>query len=101
MHVAKKRTKHGSAPKRRLRDPTIQDLPGSIAAWIQHCEPCGKRLYIRREDAKAVAREHHPRKGIYHCPEHLTQWHVGSLPVRVKLGAIDRRSVYGGVRGTL
>lgn len=59
---------------------------------IGWCDSCQKHLYTDKNRAKAVAREHRPRKAAYRCrvpgQEHL--WHVGSVPRLVRRGFLTR-----------
>lgn len=59
---------------------------------IGWCETCQKYLYTDKARAKAVAREHRPRKAAYRCrvPGQENLWHVGSVPRLVRRGFLTR-----------
>ena len=67
-----------------------------VADAIGYCPECEKLWYTDRNKARAVARQHHPHKNTYPCPEAPTMWHVGSLPDAVRQGHVTRDEYYGG-----
>lgn len=72
-------------------------VEGSGLRWVT-CEPCGKRGYIRKDEAKKMARVIGEVR-TYPCPvvrfgEHRL-YHVGHLPHRIIAGEVDRGTVYG------
>ena len=68
--------------------------PAGLVHWISMCEEHGKHLYPSRDAARRVARQHHPRKNAYECPDHPRLWHVGALPGAVRQGRYSRSEVY-------
>jgi len=66
------------------------------AGAIGFCEECQKLWYTDRNVARTVARQHHPHKGTYLCPEVSTMWHVGSLAEPIRQGHVTRNEYYGG-----
>lgn len=63
--------------------------------WIGGC-PTGKRGYLDRRAAKAVARVLPPDGGrrvhVYACTE-CSNWHVGHIPTSVMRGRVDRSRI--------
>lgn len=58
------------------------------------CDFHAKNLYFYRNDAKAVARNHHePGIREYAC-EHMDGWHVGHLPYDVRDGITTAKEHY-------
>ena len=64
---------------------------------IGWCQVCQKKLYTDRKSAKHVARQHHPRKGTYPCPDMPGMWHVGQLADPIKQGVATRTEFYRSV----
>lgn len=51
------------------------------------CDTCGKRKYLNRADAKAVAKRLNDDHVVaYRCPHSQGYWHVGHLPIPVIKG---------------
>lgn len=57
---------------------------------VTYCDAHGKYLYKSKSDAKRIAKEHRPRKGVYRCDHKPAYWHVGRLPRNVIQGRISR-----------
>ena len=68
----------------------INKTAGAIG-WCNHCQ---KLLYIDRNKARAVGRQHHPHKGTYRCPDNELLWHVGSIPRAVREGHLTRAEYF-------
>lgn len=68
----------GSNPETYARQPLSVGL----------CGPCGKKTYLSRKAAKAIAKRANKADPgtAYRCPENLDQWHVGHLPPEIRNG---------------
>lgn len=60
---------------------------------ITFCEPCGKRSYVSRKDARKVARIHEGHKSPYECPVNPNYWHIGQLWPTIVAGEETRDQV--------
>lgn len=69
---------------------TINKTAGAIG-W---CDNCEKLLYLDRNKARAVGRQHRPHKGTYRCPVNDQMWHVGSVPRAVIEGHVTRAEYF-------
>ncbi len=77
------------------KPPTSPPATGGFIHWVSMCEKCGKHSYHNRADAHKVGRLHHPKKGVYECPDRPGLWHVGGLARVVRHGHATRVEVYG------
>ncbi|WP_088319885.1 hypothetical protein [Kineosporia sp. R_H_3] len=60
--------------------------------WVS-CQ-CGKRGYLTRKIAKAMARQMRNGMSEYQCKV-SEKWHIGHLPPEVTRGAVPRQDVGG------
>ena|SRR5690349_6544747 len=63
--------------------------------YMYTCEPCNKRSYTSRKDAKKVNVPEDGGMRPYKCPHDPNVWHVGHMPRVVKQGEMTANEVYG------